>query len=59
MTELSTAVLPARQGEKHLYERFYMLERVSELFEFNTGEVEQFWTCTEWGGTGRERLRGI
>lgn len=36
-----------------------MLERVSELFEFNTGEVEQFWTCTEWGGTGRERLRGI
>lgn len=31
-------------GEKNVCSRFYMLERVSKLPEFNTVEVEQFWT---------------
>lgn len=36
-----------------------MLEKVLELYELNPGEVVQFWTCTEWGGTSRKRLRRI
>lgn len=31
-------------AEKNVCSRFYMLEKVSKLSEFNTVEGEQFWT---------------